>query len=1087
MNNDYQKNHVEKDNNYLWGTFLNQARLNAYITLCHISDLLEESTVDEDSIATMSVLDFLDSDKDIIKSERVFKLVEKHFPVLKIIYDKQKEKGKDDDAQCRSKKYKEILTRLLQAINFNRNKYCHICSGKKEPNYDVKTLIKHLDNCFDVSVDKIKNRLSLFENDKRDDDPKDEVIHLRRFKGAEKENGKKKSKANPKFHYHFNDNKGQLSEKGLAFLAALFLSKKDAHEFLKKQHGFKRSETPAARATLESFYCYRITIPKPVISSDVDKNGLALDTLNELKKCPKESFELLSKERQKEFRVIDSEDTEEDGNEILMRRYSDRFDYLSLRYCDENEVFDKIRFHIDLGRYYFKFYPKQTIDGDMRQRALDKRLKTFGRIKEVKDKVDLEWGDLIKAPGEKHGEQSDPYKTKTTPHYHLVDNQIGFVLGDRDLPDIKQPEGKISLKEPDAWLSIYELPGMIFHGLSNSRGFKRTEELIEQHITRQKEICKQVSETGVIPENAGKFLPKALRDAIAGKAKQSDYAKKKLQRMLDDTSHRIKALKATRQRMADPGNKPGKKKFFDLRAGKLADFLARDIMALQKFDPNKEGKDKLTSVNFQVLQATLAYYGAKKDTIENIFRTSGLLGGDNPHPFLNQIKPTRHNSIADFYEAYLNIKEKYLEGCQKDGNLDSYQFLRPSRQRYAKTARDLKQIAGRLFKQPVNIPKGFFKEQIEEIVCNKVPSPEGREMNTAYMIQGWFKKTQGNQQPFYGYAKTYPVVSKAKEYAKKRTNQKIAETLRSLSPEMSYKDLKMSIEENIPENGRYDPENLRDNLLKGCKDLKKNERALKRFRVQDIIMFMMVEKTLKDQLSIEGKFLQLEAITPTPEKKDKPFNKPILCHTDIKIPFNTNPNHHDASYVGFIQEQYKDLYATQGKKIILKYKITSENTKLKDIGKYRRYLYDRRTPGLLIWQYPPNAQSDVEIKYSEIERQIMAYDQNRLKIAEQLYLLEKLVIDCFVPKHELGDSHISFNAVAEKLQTELIGFEEKGNVLLKIRNALGHNQFPVFMGVIENAAGDTIAEKMFSITESYVQQATKQIEDGDRDKDIANV
>ena len=132
------------------------------------------------------------------------------------------------------------------------------------------------------------------------------------------------------------------------------------------------------------------------MTSDVDKDGLALDMLNDLKKCPKELFELLSKEKQQKFREKDAPDDTEDGQETLMRRYSDRFPYFAIRYCDENEVFENLRFHIDLGKYYFKFYEKQTIDGGTYQRALDKRLKTFGRIKEVKSKVKQEWDEIIK-------------------------------------------------------------------------------------------------------------------------------------------------------------------------------------------------------------------------------------------------------------------------------------------------------------------------------------------------------------------------------------------------------------------------------------------------------------------------------------------------------------------------------------------------------------------------------------------------------------------------------------------------------------------------------------------------------------------
>ena len=1081
MYNDSQGNNMEQNSKSFLGIFLNQARLNAYIALCHISDLLEKNTVDEDSLTQMPVLKFLESNKDAVKSERAFDLIGKQFPMLKVIYGSEPKNGQEDNLLERTKKYREILTCLLKALNYNRNENCHAHSGKGKRDYDVKTLIRYLENCFDAAVTPIRDRYSLNE---------ESVFHLRR-KTSEGEGKDKRVVDNPNFYYHFKDEQGQLNEKGLAFLTSLFLEKRDTYLFLKRQRGFKRGETPAEKATLECFCCYRIKLPKPVMTSDVDKNGLALDMLNELKKCPKELFELLSKDRQKDFRGIDSSDTEEDGNEILMRRYSDRFPYLALRYCDENELFQNLRFHIDLGRYYFKFYNKEMIDGGTYQRALDKRLKTFGRIRDVKEKVEQQWKDIIKSPGDNTEEksepcdntekQSEPYKTNTTPHYNLVDNQIGFVIsGDCDLPDIKQPEGKITLQKPDAWLSIYELPGMIFHGLGD--GFEKTEGLIKQYIERQRKICKKICETGAIPEDAGEFLSESLKDTGTSDAGQNNYAREKLQRMLGDTIQRIKALKKTQDRMADKSNKPGKKKFFDIRAGKLADFLARDIMALQKFDPAKNGKDKLTSTDYQVLQASLAFFSAKKDMIADIFKRIGLLDGDNPHSFLNQINLAGCNSIVDFYLAYLNAKQQYLEGCKKDGDLDDCQFLRPSRQRYAKGKRDIKTIAKQLLDNPVNIPKGFFQKQIEEFVCKQDPSLENREMNTAYMIQEWFEMTHGGCQPFYGYEKTYEIVSKAAEYGKKAVNRNIARELRSITAQMSYKEMKSFIEEKIPDKGRYDPENLRENLLKGCSDFKDNERLLRRSRVQDMVMFMMFETTLKEHLSIDGNVVKLQDITLL---EDSPFNKPVRCDTIITVPFNTKPEHYDNGYVVFIQEKYKGFCISQPNRIILKYKVTSENTKLKDLGKYRRYLYDRRLPGLLIWKYPPNAQSDTEIKYSYIEEQIKAYEQHRVEIAGLLYGLENKVIDCLMPKDALGDGYIDFKEIIKKLKDKLPRFEEQADTLWNIRNAFYHNQFPVFTDAIEKADGGSIAEKMLSITQSYVEQITKEIDESD--KEFTNV
>ncbi len=152
MCDDSQRNHMEQDDKSFLGIFLNQARLNADITLCHISDLLKEKTVDEDSLAIMPVLRFLESNKDAVKSKRAFELVEKHFPMLKVIYDSESKNEQEDKFLERTKKYKEILTCLLKLLNCKRNEYCHAYSGKGERDYDPKALIRYSDHCFDASA-----------------------------------------------------------------------------------------------------------------------------------------------------------------------------------------------------------------------------------------------------------------------------------------------------------------------------------------------------------------------------------------------------------------------------------------------------------------------------------------------------------------------------------------------------------------------------------------------------------------------------------------------------------------------------------------------------------------------------------------------------------------------------------------------------------------------------------------------------------------------------------------------------------------------------------------------------------------------
>lgn len=131
------------------------------------------------------------------------------------------------------------------------------------------------------------------------------------------------------------------------------------------------------------------------MESQSGRMALALDMLNELQKCPSELFETLSPKDRSRFRVeVDitnsSENNSSDNSEesqVLMMRFQDRFPRLALRYIDECNVFDKIRFQLSLGKYRYAFYDKMCIDSKEpdRVRSLQKDLNGFGRLQEIEE------------------------------------------------------------------------------------------------------------------------------------------------------------------------------------------------------------------------------------------------------------------------------------------------------------------------------------------------------------------------------------------------------------------------------------------------------------------------------------------------------------------------------------------------------------------------------------------------------------------------------------------------------------------------------------------------------------------------------
>lgn len=1110
-----------KMNPFILGMYLNQARLNAFITLCHISDLVrEKGTVVEDALCTARVLNRLNGFDDPIKSRKVFELVDHQFPMLKSIVNgvqKRRSGGanetSDTDVNTKATDYKQVLTVLLTAIQEKRNQYCHAVSADTlSDKADVQELIRYLEDCFDASVNTVKTRLELYEDDKSANNPQDEVLHLRRFKEKE---GKKKAKDNPHFMYAFSEGRS-LTDKGLAFLTSLFLEKDDAFKFLSTcgLTGFKRTEEDRYRATPLCYTALRIRLPHPKIRSDDDRNGLLLDMLNDLRKCPRELFDLLSKDQQKSFRIKDDSEEGNEADEILLMRYSDRFARFALRFCDENEVFEGLRFQINLGKYYFKFYPKTGADGKEYDRQLDKKLKTFGRLREVKERVAAEWKSkgLVKAPDEIEEGHDQPYKTNSTPDYHIVNNQIGIVLsGDSGLPDIGSGEDKVVLKKPDAWLSIYQLPALVFHGLMQSRGFKATEDRIRQYVKQQRECMAEAALTGTVSteKRDKEFFPKSL---LEQKSKtRAAYSERKLKELIKETEDRQNRVEKTLERMADSSNKPGKKRFFDLKAGKLADWLAKDMVKLQPFDPDKNGRDKTTAMNYQVLQESLALFGAKKNCLSRIFKELGLTSGDIQHPFLIQMKSAvSYRSIVDFYKAYLAERLHYLEMIQKERLLNQL-FLRPTRHGYASETSDVKGAAARLNETALNLPGDLFKTDIERLVCEESPPLCGQDMNTAYLIQRWFEEKHGQCQPFYAYERTYPIVDKAIEYCKKRDNHRIRTILQQITPEKSYQELKTLIEKSVPESGRFEPEHLRRNLLEGCKDYKDNERILRRYAVEDRVAFMMAkwmfeqeyDVTVTTEISEGSKSEPLNNPEARPARRVLPFKLENICPeneslfrypmpdsvTQAVFSFN-NKVRHEKEYVQHIDAHYAHCegYLRNDERRELTYCITLTNVKLKDLGKHRKHFNDRRLSGLLIWKWAPNADGKTMVTLADIEEEIKAYQQHRTAIARKLRVFEEKAIVRYGLQPPGEAKYVPFNLIADTVKERLQGCEAECETIIRIRNAVNHNQFPAFRQDIEGVktrevGGQTvicryIAEKMLAVTDHYTDKLIERMESG---------
>ena len=145
-------------------------------------------------------------------------------------------------------------------------------------------------------------------------------------------------------------------------LVCLLLEKKYITEFLTQSRFLNAFKDDAKaprlsdrRLILEVFSDLRIRMAQKKIDSTRDDVQVALDMLNELKKCPNELFELLGPEDRASFSVMSST-----GEPVLLRRSSDRFTQLALQWFDVNKAFSRIRFQVNAGVFRYLFNERKT-------------------------------------------------------------------------------------------------------------------------------------------------------------------------------------------------------------------------------------------------------------------------------------------------------------------------------------------------------------------------------------------------------------------------------------------------------------------------------------------------------------------------------------------------------------------------------------------------------------------------------------------------------------------------------------------------------------------------------------------------------
>lgn len=831
----------------------------------------------------------------------------------------------------------------------------------------------------------------------------------------------------------------RISEIGEIFTIALFIDKGYTH-FLLKDTGllsvFKETAPgnclSEQRIVREIFSAYCIRLPERRINTEIDATQIQLDMLNELRKCPSELYDVLPEQERSKFNVISS-----DGTEVLQKRFSDRYVPMILRFFDSTETFSKLRFQVNAGALRYQLHDAVPyMDGEPRPRIIQEKINAFGRIQDIESKRGSEFScfgyPLIRE--NEDGKLPDlPAATDMSARYVLNGEQIGISVRGEVMPEIikdaNSSKMRIANPEPDCWLSKYDLPGLAFYlYLENKYHLEVTaERVISKLVADYRSFFKGVAEGRitslddvVIPH---KDIPEKLRDYLAGKQPATGFAEYKarsIAKMKKDTRDRLDRIEEELRAVASKDNKPGKKSFVRILPGRIAAFLAEDIVRFQSC-PQGHPERRLTGQQFAILQGLIATFS---ENLAHYCNNAGLLAGELAHPFLVNVFQKHNAVIKDtigFYVAYLEERLAYL-----NGNIpDESPFLHAEKTKWVtnKDSAYYRDLAMRYIKNEktgrdvgIFLPSGLFEVPIREALESCSPRAwqviaNTKRANTAFMILTYFEEELGDlNQDF------YYVEERFDQYGFARLLQNEVESkgygpIHSLCQQLKnglYKDTildqinrfkRMGVERVAGPNRKPISSRtmapLSERLKKAYNHMVVNEKTIRRYMVQDITLFLLSRLQIDKN---EG--LLLRNLTPD--------GKGIL---DQKINVRTRVRIKDRTYL-----------------------IDQEQVSVKDQGEIHKILKDKRIESLLL-----NSSGNRPLPLESIKAELSGYNQKRVSVISTIQDYERDIYEKNSSWFEGLNSRFAFRDIQSKDHTTP---EIEKQSLRSIRNAFSHNQYP---------------------------------------------
>lgn len=676
-----------------FGGYLNMARLNIYNISNHIANDFGQAILPEEGQITGSFL----CDKGIKKLNwnHVYDKTRRFLSILKVFDTESLPKDERDNSEKEGKDFtlmSDTLKLVFSELQEFRNDYSHYYSTEKGENRKL-TISSEMSEFLSINFKraiaytKVRMKDVLADTDYELVESKQIVTHANR-----------------------------ITTEGLVFLTCMFLEREQAFQFIGKVQGLKGTQFNSFIATREVLMSFCIKLPHDKFVSEDQSKALTLDIINELNRCPKTLYGVITDEAKQRFRpeldaqgidnLIANSTNEEERERILDEidyedyiegltkrvRHINRFSYFALRFIDEKCRFDKLRFHIDLGKYEVDSYTKQ-FDGEQINRQVVENVKAFGKLSCFTDLETIQ----LKIDNQHRTNGFEQF----APHYNAYNNKIG--LSNKESYAIlipkSQSDSKVgyNLKQPlpQAFLSLHELPKIIlldylqkgkaeeiindFILLNDNRlmNMKFIEEVKLKLPTDWNEFAKRSDskKNMAYSDAAMKYLfqRKAILNGVLSDYKLND--KQVPTRILNywlnikevedsrSVSDRIKLMKRdcmTRVKVLEKHKLD--KSVKTPKVGEMATYLAKDIVDMIV---SKDKKQKITSFYYDKMQECLALYADtdKKALFIHIVTNELKLLENGGHPFLQNINLQKIRKTSQFYETYL--KEKGNNQVQK--------------------------------------------------------------------------------------------------------------------------------------------------------------------------------------------------------------------------------------------------------------------------------------------------------------------------------------------------------------------------------------------------------------------------------------